>query len=150
MRIPEFLAEHHVAYETLLHPPAFSAQKRAKYLHVPGKQVVKAVLLHTPGGYILAVLPATLHIDTLALAPFLSGPITLASEEQIAKIFDDCEWGVVEPFGSLYGVPTILEASIDPESQIVFESHTHGAAVRMRCRDFETLERPRRLQFATV
>jgi Ala-tRNA(Pro) deacylase len=150
MRIPEFLAENHVAYETLVHPPAYSAQKRAKYLHVPGHQVVKAVLLYTPEGYYLAVLPATKHIDTLALAPFLPGPIALASDEQIAKIFHDCEWGVVEPFGSLYGVSTILEDSIEAESQIVFENHTHGEAVRMRCRDFEVLERPRRLHFATI
>jgi Ala-tRNA(Pro) deacylase len=150
MRIPEFLAERQVPYETLVHPPAFTAQKRAKYLRLPGKQVVKAVLLHTPGGYVLAVLPAPYHIDTLALSPILGAPITLASDEQIAGIFDDCEWGVVEPFGSLYGVPTMLEAAIDPETQIVFESHTHGEAVRMRCRDFEALERPRRLYFATV
>ena len=31
---------------------------------------------------------------------------------------------------------------------MVFEMHTHVDAVRLRCRDFERLERPRRLPFA--
>jgi hypothetical protein len=33
-------------------------------------------------------------------------------------------------------------------TSIVFETHTHVEAVRLRCRDFERLERPRRLPLA--
>jgi hypothetical protein len=31
---------------------------------------------------------------------------------------------------------------------VVFETHTRVQAIRLRCRDFERLERPRRLRFA--
>ena len=37
MRISQYLAEQQVAFETVVHPPAFTAQKRAKILHVPAQ-----------------------------------------------------------------------------------------------------------------
>jgi Ala-tRNA(Pro) deacylase len=148
MRVADFLAEQHVPFETLLHPPAFTAQKRAKYLHLSGRQVAKSVLLKGSEGFLLAVLPATHHIDTEALAATLGGRVRLANDDEIADAFRDCEWGVVPPFGALYGLPVVLDEMLSPESWIVFEGNSHVEAVRMRCRDFEELEKPRRLRFA--
>src|SRR4051812_40736647 len=45
MRVPLLLAEHHVPFETLHHAPAFTAQRRAHFLRIPGRQLVKSVLL---------------------------------------------------------------------------------------------------------
>jgi Ala-tRNA(Pro) deacylase len=148
MRVPDFLMEQHVPFERLLHPPAFTAQKRAKYLHIPGRQVAKSVLFVGPGGYFLAVLPAIRHVDTWKLAQALGGAVRLADAREVADVFRDCEWGVVPPFGGLYGLTTVLEEELAPDALIVFEGNTHAEAVRLRCRDFERLERPRRLQFA--
>ena len=72
----------------------------------------------------------------------------LANEDAVADVFRDCEWGVAVPFGTLYGLTTILDTSLDPEAWMVFEAHFHALAIRMRCRDFETLEQPRRVAFA--
>lgn len=148
MHIPDFLADQQVAFESLLLPPAFSATQRAKVLHVSGRQVAKCVLLITARGPLLAVLPATHHIDLALLASDVGGPVRLAADDEISKVFQDCEWGVVLPFGVLYGLPTILDDSLSPEDMIVFEGNTHVEAVRLRCSDFERLERPRRLCFA--
>jgi Ala-tRNA(Pro) deacylase len=148
MRVPLFLADHRVAFERLYHAPAYTAQRRAKYLCVPGRQVVKSVLLRAPAGYLLAVLPADARVDLAALGQALGCLVRLAKEEEIPGLFRDCEWGALPPFGSLYGLVTVLEASLDPEATIVFEGHSHGEAIRMRCRDYERLERPRRLSFA--
>ncbi len=148
MRVPDYLTEKRVCFEKLLHAPAYSAQQRAKHLHIPGRQVAKSVLLAAPGGYLLAVLPATHHIDTDRLARQLGGPVRLADDREAARVFRDCEWGVVPPFGTLYGLPTLLDDSLDPEALIVFEGNTTVEAVRVRCGDFERLEKPRRLRFA--
>jgi Ala-tRNA(Pro) deacylase len=148
MRIAAFLAEHQVAFEGLLHPPAFTAQKRAKYLRVPGKRVAKSVLLAGPAGFFLAVLPATLRVNTGRLAAAFGGPVRLATGRELAEVFRDCEWGVVPPFGSLYGLPTVLDEEFGPDVGIVFEGHSHAQAVRLLGRDFERLERPRRLRFS--
>lgn len=148
MRVAQFLSHHRIVFEVLVHPPAFTAQKRAQYLHVSGKQVVKSVLLAGPEEYFLAVLPATLHIDTDALAQACGGPVRLASSQEVADVFRDCEWGVVAPFGTLYGLPTVMDDSLDPNALLVFEGASHAEAIRLRCRDFERLEQPTRLHFA--
>jgi Ala-tRNA(Pro) deacylase len=148
MRVPDFLSENHVRFETLLLPPAFSATQRAKHLHLPGKQVAKCVLLVANSGPLLAVLPATHHIDFDLLEEALAEPVRLARDEEIARHFPDCEWGIVLPFGALYGLRTVLDDALSPEDLIVFEGNTHVEAVRLRCSDFERLERPRRLRFA--
>ena len=148
MRVPTHLSEQRVPFETLVHPPAFTAQKRAKYLGVPGASVAKGVLLAGPEGYLLAVLPATHHIDTQAVVEVLGGPVRIADADEIDTVFRDCERGVVEPFGSLYGLPTLLDDSIPADSWIVIEAHTHEADIRICCRDFERLEKPRRFRFA--
>jgi Ala-tRNA(Pro) deacylase len=150
MSIAAFLEDQAVEFEALPHPPAYSAQKLAKYLHVPGKQVAKSLLLYGPQGFVLAVLPATMNVDLTQLAEALGGHVRLAVEPEIAAFFHDCEWGVVPPFGTLYGLPIILQDSFDPASLMVFEGKSHVEAVRMRCADFERLERPRRLRFAVA
>jgi Ala-tRNA(Pro) deacylase len=148
MRVAQYLSEQDIAFETILHPPAYSAQKRAKHLGIPGRHVAKSVLLAGPEGFFLAVLPATHHVDTDALAATLGGPVRLADDREVADVFRDCEWGVVAPFGVLYGLSTVLDDSLDAEDLLVFEGQTHVEAIRLRCRDFERLERPRRLGFA--
>lgn len=148
MRVPDFLADRHVHFETVLHPPAFTAQKLARFLRVPGRQVVKSVLLRGPAGYIVAVLPATEQVDLAAVAAALGGSVRLATDAEIATRFGDCEYGALAPFGSLYGLTTILEEAIGPDDVILFESQRHAVAIRMSCRDFLRLEQPRRCRFA--
>lgn len=148
MRVPVYLSDQRVSFETLPHPPAYTAQRLAQYLGLSGRQVVKSVLLHVSCEFRLAVLPATHHVDTAALGRLLSESVRLATEVEIAEVFPDCEWGVVSPFGKLYGLHTVLEESLAPDTMIVFEAHSHVEAIRMRCRDYEQLERPRRLSFS--
>lgn len=148
MRVAEYLAEQPVAYETLRHPPAFTAQKRAKFLHLSGKRVAKCVLLYGPQGFFMAVLPANRHVDAAALEVSLGFSVRLASDEEVARTFWDCEWGVVPPFGSLYDLPTVLDDSFAGDTLLVFEANSHGEAIRMQCRDYERLVKPRRLSFS--
>lgn len=147
MRVAAFLQQQQVEYEFLPHAPAYSAPQRAKYLHLPGARVAKAVLLRGTTSFYLAILPSTHQVDTSLLSQALGQPIRLANNREMARVFEDCEFGVVPPFGTLYGLPTLLDESIPTESWIVFEGQTSVEAIRMLCRDYERLEQPRRLRF---
>src|SRR5262245_2120026 len=148
MRLVEYLDEQCVPFQTLLHPTAFTAQRLAKYLRIRGSRVARAVLLHSPDGYLLAVLPATHRIDLPRLASFWGGPLRLASQGEAARVFRDCEWGVVSPFGNLYGLPTLLDEGLEQEDWIVIEAGTHFDAVRLSPRDFARLAGCERGAFA--
>src|SRR5437763_490242 len=50
MQVSDFLSEQRIAFERIVHPPAFTAQKRSKFLGVSGKRVSNAVLLAGPAG----------------------------------------------------------------------------------------------------
>jgi Ala-tRNA(Pro) deacylase len=146
MRIPMYLTEHRVSFETIIHPPAFTAQQRAKFLRLPGRQVAKAVLLSGPRGHFLAVLPATHQLDINLLSETMGGSVGLAPCWEITELFRDCEWGVVAAFGTLYGLPVVLDVSLKPDDSLILAGHTHAQAIRIRCRDYERLERPRRMK----
>lgn len=148
MHISDYLSDQRITFERLPHPPAYSAQMRAKYLRLPGRQVAKSVLLSGPAGFFLAVLPATHRVNTRALADQLAGPVRLANDREIAAVFLDCEWGVVPPFGARYGLATLLEDSIQGDAPLVLETHSQFESIRLLCRDFERAEKPRRLVFA--
>jgi Ala-tRNA(Pro) deacylase len=150
MSLTSFLADQEVPFESISHAPAYTAQRRAKFLHVPGRFVAKTLLMHGPSGFFLTILPAIHHVDCARLAIDLGGPVRLAHDEEISEIIHGCEWGVVPPFGRLYGLPTVLDDAIPPDAFLVFEGQTHLEAIRLRCSDFERLERPRRLSFAIV
>lgn len=148
MRVHQFLQDKEVRFETIVHPPAYTAQKRAKRLHISGKGLAKCVLLRKAKAYFLAVLPATSQVDLGRLSILMEQPVRLATANEVSEVFQDCEWGVAMPFGSLYGITTILDDSFAPDSVLVFEAHFHAFTIRMNCRDFERLEQPRRLRFA--
>src|SRR5206468_10770228 len=54
--------------------------------------------------------PTRRSSDLAALADQLGGPVRLACAGEIPQIFADCEWGGLVPFGTLYGLPTLLDA----------------------------------------
>jgi Ala-tRNA(Pro) deacylase len=148
MRIPLFLRDHEVPFQTLLHAPAYSSQRRAKYLHLSGRHVAKCVLLAAPTGFIIAVLPATRRVSLDAVGRVAGHPVRLAQANEIAGLFLDCEWGGLVPFGTLYGLTTIVDESLNPRGPIVFAAQRHSQAIHMPYADFERLERPRRFVFA--
>ncbi len=148
MRVSQFLLDQRISFEEMFHPPAFSSQKLAKSLHITGRRVVKSVLLKGPRGFLLAVLPASQWVDLRQLMEPMGGPVRLATVDELCTLFNDCEFGALMPFGRLYNIQTILEASIPLDATIIFEAQQHAVAIRMTCRDFVNLESPERLTFA--
>ena len=151
MNVRDYLIGQRVWFETLLHRPAPSASRLAGSVHVSGRHVAKAVLVRTDGARALAVLPATHRIDLAMLSLVLGmGPVRLAGEDEVIRTFGDCERGALPPFGRLYGLTTVVDATLAGGSEIIFVGNARHEGVRMRYRDFETLESPIRARFATA
>lgn len=149
MKLDELLTNRHIPFERLHHQPAYTANRIAQALHVPGKEMAKTVLLRTGQGYALAVLPASYRVDLEQIRRELGEEqVELGSEEEMDRLFPDCERGAMPPFGSLYQLPTLVDESLAQDEQIVFEAQNHEDAIRMAYRDFEALEHPRKGHFA--
>jgi Ala-tRNA(Pro) deacylase len=153
MNIKQFLNEKHVPYEILSHQHTEGASHLAHAVHVPGVHVAKTVLLQVNHGFrdVVAVLPANLRIDPEQASKLLGGAaIKFGDEDDLAIHCPDCERGVLPPFGSQYGMRTIVDASLADGEYIVFDCNTHEEAIRMKWHDFATLENPLVASFAVA
>jgi Ala-tRNA(Pro) deacylase len=149
MRLDEVLTQRHVPFERLCHRPTFTANRMAQTLHIRGKEVAKSVLLRAGSGYVLAVLPATHQVDLGRVREELGGDsVELASEHEAERLFPDCEPGAHPPFGSLYNIQTLVDASLSDDKDIVFEGQNHEEAYRMAFQDYQAMEHPRQGSFA--
>jgi Ala-tRNA(Pro) deacylase len=148
-RATDVLDEAEIGYEVIHHRADYSAMETAEDTHTPGRQFAKVVVLTTPEGYVMAVLPATKRVD-LPLFARIAGTaeVGLAGEDALASLFPDCQTGAEPPFGRPYCVPVYVEESLAEQETITFNAGTHDEAIRMRYADYERLERPRRARFA--
>ena len=145
MNVTEFLTKQNVHFENLPHLAVYDAQHLAQTLHVPGREVAKTVLLRANGGYryLVAVLPATKNINFAKASAALGGSkLRLATEQEVCEHCPDCEVGVLPPFGSQYGMVTLVDESLTKDKEIVFEGNTHRDAIRMKFEDFRRIEEP--------
>ena len=131
MNIADFLAEKKVHFDRILHTETHDAQRLAAAVHTPAREVAKTVLLRANGGYtyVVAVLPADKAVDLEKAAETLGGSkLVLATEAEIVQHCRDCEVGALPPFGSLYGMRTVVDESITQDDTIVFEGDTRYAS----------------------
>jgi len=148
-KLRKFLDEQGVSYQTLAHPPAFTAQEIAAAAHVSGKELAKTVMVKIDGRMAMAVLPASTKVD---LDQFLEATIAqrveLASEQEFEDRFPDCAVGAMPPFGNLYGMDVYVSGELTDDEDIVFNAGSLTELIRLSYRDFERLVRPKVLSFA--
>ena len=147
-RLKEYLDRQGVRYEVLIHREAFTAPEVAHALHVPGKALAKVVIVKAGEPYVMAVLPSTWKVDLKGLTElFGSRQSRLATEEELQRLFEDCDLGAMPPFGNLYGLEVYVDLALAANYEVVFQAGTHSEAVKLRYQDFATLVRPTVAEF---
>ena len=143
MNISQFLDHRDIPYRRVDHRPAFTAQRLAQAVHCSGEMVAKTVLLKVDDGFVLAVLPATHHVDLLRVQVFLGAHhVDLANERECGHHFKDCELGAMPPFGSHYGIRSMIDDSLVGEDEIIFAGNKHDEAIQMEMCNYLALEDP--------
>lgn len=146
-RLEGYLRENGVAFQVHHHPRVYTAQEVAASEHVPGKMLVKTVIVRADGnttsGIAMLALPAPYRVDLERAAKALGVPETrLAYEEEFEAAFPDCEVGAMPPFGNLYGVPVCVDEALAEDEVIVFRAGTHTDTMTVSYADFERLVSP--------
>lgn len=143
MNVQQFISQSGRGYEVLSHPATFTAQRTAQAVHVPGDEMAKTVILRVDDEPVVAVVPATHRVDPERVRTLLhAGTVELAEEADFTRLFPDCALGALPPFGSQYGMKTIVDEAMARDERIVIESNSLEEAIRMRYSDYEALERP--------
>lgn len=135
----DFIRSEGIRYDVLTHPRTFSSSRTAEVAHIPGDRLAKAVLLEDENGYLLAVLPASHRIALGELHRLLQRQLGLATEEEITAVFRDCEPGAIPPFGTAYGIETILDDSLLEQPEVYFEAGDHEEVIHVSGEQFRDL-----------
>ena len=101
-RLQNYLKIQNVPYTEMPHSTTYTAREAADNLHVPAQMFAKVVVVKTDGPFVMAVLPSTWLVDLKRLEEVLgSARVRLATEDELATLFPDCEIGTMPPFEPL-------------------------------------------------
>ncbi len=143
MNLQSYLDEMGVHYRVSRHDTAYTAQGLAETEHVPGRQVIKPVVVKADGQFVMCALPACHRIDLNELREQLQArEVTLADEAKLRELFPDCELGAEPPIGRLYGMTTLMDESLIADDRVTFQAGTHRDAVTMTLADYRRIAQP--------
>ncbi|SDE26470.1 MULTISPECIES: aminoacyl-tRNA deacylase [Kordiimonas] len=124
-RLQRFMEKNGIDYEIMPHDREVVASKIAQAAHISGNAMAKGVLLKSDHGYMMAVVPASHHVDLQTLSHRAHERLGLATEAEACSIFDDCDAGAVPACGSAYGMPMIIDTSLDDQDELYLEAGDH-------------------------
>lgn len=131
MTIENYLKEHHVPYDVVMHNRTMNSLKTADAARIPADRLAKAVMLEDEEGYVMAVVPAMYHVNLGALRHQMGRNLGLATETEAAKLFKDCELGAIPPLGPAYGIETVWDDALMNQSDIYFEAGDHEELIHI-------------------
>lgn len=137
MTLPDFLDLQGVPYRLSHHRTTFTSQDLAQVEHVPGRKVIKPVVVNADGKFVLCALPASRKIDITELRNELdASDVELVREDLLSKLFPGCELGAEPPIGNMFGLATMMDESLVGTDEVTFQAGTHSDAVTMRLADY--------------
>jgi Ala-tRNA(Pro) deacylase len=143
LSIRQFLDNGGCVYTTLQHPRAYTAQEEAAVTHTPGHAWAKTVVCLCDQEPVLAVASAERRLDLERLRRLAGAQAArLATEDEFARFYRDCEVGAMPPFGPLFGQRVFVDRSVSQGREIAFHAGTHMDGIRMDYDAFDRLVHP--------
>jgi Ala-tRNA(Pro) deacylase len=130
-RLRQYLESEKISYDIVAHARTATSSRTAQAAHLSGELVVKSVVVHHELGYVLAVAPSTHRVELGTLQALLDRRLGLATEDETAKLFDDCDRGAIPPVGSVYGLSVVVDESLDNVPEVYFEGGDHATLVHV-------------------
>ena len=139
IKLEDYLTDRAVGYELVPHPHTDSSMATAAAAHVPGDRLAKAVIVQDGDGPLMVVVPSDYHVHLGLLHKHLNREVGLVTEEEVLKLFPDCDEGAVPPIGAAYGIPTLVDEALLDVPEIYLESGDHEHLVKVSGEHFRTL-----------
>jgi Ala-tRNA(Pro) deacylase len=143
-KLLSYLTSAGARYKVFPHQIEFTAQEIAEVSRVPGRELVKLVVLRdADGSYLGVALPASARADLARLERVSNRRgLKLASEHELRLLFPDCQIGTAPPFGHVYGLSLLLDPCLLQAPEIYFQAGNHREVVSMSRDEFRLLARP--------
>lgn len=141
--VDQYLRHHHLTAKEVEHSPVFTARELAKVEHVPETMVAKVVFFFCDTQLVMGVLPADRHLNLhLARRGLKARRIRLATENEIARHISTLQLGSIPPFGSMFGLPVVMDAPLAANDTIEVPAGMQTESLKLPLRDYLREEAP--------
>jgi Ala-tRNA(Pro) deacylase len=118
-KLRDFLSAHQAEFTLTVHRNAFTACEVAAMEHLPAGEVAKTIVGTSDDRFFMLVVRADKLIDFHEVRMALGlAHARLATEDELGRLFPECEPGAMPPFGSLYGLPVYLDDIVTGQDRI--------------------------------
>ena len=138
-KLNQYLADNGISYEVVTHEVTETSSMSAEAASVRGDDLAKAVVFHDDEGYVIAVVPSTHRVEVHTLQKLLGRDLNLVTERELDTLFADCEIGAVPPVGRAYGLPVVLDESLEGHDKLHFEAGDHRTLISVNAENFSKL-----------
>lgn len=133
-RIERYLDQHLIPFDLVAHDHSSTSLDTAHKAHLPASRVAKGVLIDGDGCRMVAMIPANREVRFGQLGLENGMPFRLASESEVAGLFEGCDPGVIPGLPSAWGMEMIWDESLLAEPEIFLEAGDHERLVRVETR----------------
>jgi len=130
-RLVELLRAEGADFRVLHHDPVTTSAQAAAIRGTELRSGAKAMLVKARSGFVLLVLAADRKVDWKLLAPLVGGKGARFATDEELRATTGLEKGAVPPFGRLFDVRTIYDASLLEVDSVNFNAGTRTDSVAM-------------------
>ena len=148
MTVLEFLDKYSADYVVEEESPSVCVEELAVRKHGVGTEVAKPVVVRADGQHYLCVLPSYCRVDLDIIQEKLGAcKVELVESGDVTYLFPCCQEGAESPFGVLYGLPTLMDKTLDKDDYIAFQGESFDKAIFMSLSEYKRLASPRIFSF---
>ena len=142
-RLTKSLRDAGIAFTRMHHEPVHTSAEAAAVRGTSLHSGAKALILKVGESFVMAVMPADLALDSVALRKLLGcRKSRFAGKEELFER-TGLTPGSVPPFGSLFNLPTICDGHLADNETINFNAGSHSDSIQMAYNDYIAYESPR-------
>ncbi|WP_116472816.1 aminoacyl-tRNA deacylase [Zobellella maritima] len=140
LALKQYLDSQQIPYDMVHHAYSEGAAQSAIASHIPLAQMAKAVILENEGGQrMMAVIPAADKVDLQRFNQLVHGEVRLASEQELIRMFKDCDKGAIPAMGEPFALDTLVDEALLEMADIYLESGDHRDLIHVSGDHFRQL-----------
>ncbi len=137
-RIARYLNDNQIPFQQIKHFHSNSSVGTGITASIALKHIAKAVILiNHEDKKVMAVLPADHKISFSSLNESLHGSYRLMKEQEVYKLFSDCQPGAIPPIAQPYNLSVVCEEDLDHLPEVYLEAGDHETLI---CVDQESFK----------
>jgi len=147
-QITDILRQHDCWFEEFTHEPVRTSEEAAAlrddYTLQQGAKaiIIRAKIPNEGKKFVMLIVPGDKKFDSARVKQLLrSKDIRFATEEEVEEITKGVKPGGVPPFGNLFGLEVISDASLYQNEKIIF-SAGRTSSIGMKSADYKKLVQP--------